>query len=179
MAKKQQQGEVAPIKATGRGGKYNFPSTVPPEDPDDVRAALSNCLRWYKQSVHPAKTDEEVQQRTIDFFEYCLENGERPTIEKYSLALGYTRKTLFDWEAGHTQSQFRSDIIKKAKEFIASYDAEMSIKGKLNPVLYIFRGKNYYGLKDQQDVVLTPNSPLQADTNPVDIAQKYNALPED
>lgn len=167
------------VKARGRGGKYNFPSAVPPENPDDVREALSSCLRWYKMSSNPVKTDDEAEQRTVEFFEYCLSNGERPTIEKYALALGYTRKTLFDWETGHTQSPRRSDIIKKAKEFIASYDAEMSIKGKLNPVLYIFRGKNYYGLKDQQDVVLTPNQPLSGGADPEDVAQKYAELPED
>lgn len=170
---------VTAIKATGRGGKYNFPNAVPPEDPDDVRQVLTECLKWYKQSMSPAKTDDEIEQRTIDFFEYCIDNGERPTVEKYSLALGYARTTINEWERGNNCSPRRMDIIKKAKEFLAAYDAGMSVNGKLNPVLYIFRGKNYYGLKDTQDVVLTPNSPLQADTNPIDIANKYDALPED
>ena len=26
--------------------------------------------------------------------------------------------------------------------------------------MYIFRAKNYFGMKDQQDIVLTPNTPL-------------------
>lgn len=167
------------VKKRGRGGKYNFPSTVEPEDPDDVRRVLSECLNWYKQGMKPAQTDDEVEQRTIDFFQYCIDNGERPTIEKYALALGYTRKTLFDWEVGNTQSKRRSDIIKKAKEFLASYDAAMSTQGKLNPVLYIFRGKNYYGMKDQQEITIEPKTGLVSDVSPDEIAGKYAELPSD
>ena len=36
----------------------------------------------------------------------------------------------------------------------------MVTEGKINPVVYIFRAKNYFGMKDQQEVVLTPNQPL-------------------
>ena len=32
--------------------------------------------------------------------------------------------------------------------------------GKLNPVTAIFLLKNNHGFRDQQDVVITPNSPL-------------------
>ena len=51
-------------------------------------------------------------------------------------------------------------MIKKAKEFIASFESEMVTEGKINPVVYIFRAKNYFGMKDQQDVVLKPETPL-------------------
>lgn len=30
----------------------------------------------------------------------------------------------------------------------------------INPVVYFFRAKNYFGMKDQQDVVIRPESPL-------------------
>ena len=36
-------------------------------------------------------------------------------------------------------------------------DAELAQEGKIQPVVYMFRAKNYYGMKDQQDVVVTPN----------------------
>ena len=57
-------------------------------------------------------------------------------------------------------SSVRMDLIKKAKGFIASFESEMVTEGKINPVVYIFRAKNYFGMKDQQEVVLTPNQPL-------------------
>ena len=55
----------------------------------------------------------------------------------------------------------------------------MVTEGKINPVVYIFRAKNYFGMKDQQDLVLTPNNPLGQDIPPEQIAEKYiEALPE-
>ena len=36
----------------------------------------------------------------------------------------------------------------------------MVTEGKINPVVYFFRAKNYFGMKDQQDVVIRPESPL-------------------
>jgi hypothetical protein len=63
-------------------------------------------------------------------------------------------------------------LIKKAKELLASFDAKMVQEGKINPVTYIFRAKNYFGLKDQQEYVLTPNNPLGDHTDPSDIQKR-------
>jgi hypothetical protein len=66
-------------------------------------------------------------------------------------------------------------MIKKAKELLASFDAQMVTEGKINPVVYIFRAKNYFGLQDKQEYVLTPNNPLGDITNPAEIQKKLEA----
>ena len=126
------------VKKRGRGGKYNFPSTVEPEDPDVVRAAMGSVLYWYRRGNEaPCNTDDEVQDRVDEYIFECYKTGQRMTVEKLALALGVTRETLHSWETGATQSKRRSDIIKKAKDTIASYDADMVTSGKMNPVPYI------------------------------------------
>lgn len=51
--------------------------------------------------------------------------------------------------------------------------------GKINPASGIFIGKNMFGYKDTQDVVVTPNNPLDNGASPTEIADKYRAaLPE-
>ena len=55
-------------------------------------------------------------------------------------------------------------------------DAELAQEGKIQPVVYMFRAKNYYGMKDQQDVVLTPNTNSDYQ-DPATIAAKYEELP--
>lgn len=167
------------VKSTGRGGKYNFPAAIPPENPEDVKEVLTNVLYWLETGLtNRPKTDDEVEQRTIEYFRRCAETGERPTVESYCLALGYARSTVFDWESGRKQSQRRADIIKSAKETIAAYDSGMVTAGKMSPIPYIFRAKNYYGMKDQQDLVLTPNNPLGDEKTAEDIANAYKQLPE-
>lgn len=167
-----------PIAKKPRGRNGHFPQMVD-ENPEDVRAVLSSCMRWYKRGENKCVTDDEVRQRTIEYFEYCLANNERPTVESYALALGHYRQRLNDWEHGIGASAERTDIIKKAKEFLAAYDAGMVTTGKMNPVPYIFRAKNYYGMRDQQDVVIEPKNPLGSEMSADEIAERYAALPED
>lgn len=165
--------------ARGRGGKYNFPSTVEPEDPEVVRAALGSVLYWRQRGLTDKPvTDDDVQARVDEFLSECWQTGQRMTVEKLALALGVSRDTLHAWERGETQSARRSDIIKNAKDCIASYDAEMVTSGKMNPVPYIFRAKNYYGMKDQQDIVIEPR-PGVTDENADEVGQKYAELPSE
>lgn len=162
------------VKKRGRGGKYNFPSTVEPEDPETVRAALGSVLYWYKRgNDKPVSTPEEVQQRVEEYILECYETGQRMTVEKLALAIGITRETLWKWEQANDR---RGNIIKKAKDTIASYDADMVTSGKLNPVPYIFRAKNYYGMKDQTDITIEPRQAI-TDQDAEQIAVKYQELP--
>lgn len=163
------------VKAKGRGGKYNFPSTVEPENPEDVRAALGSVLYWMKRGMdNKPESNDEIQDRVIEYITTCFDTGQRITVEKLALALGITRETLWKWEQ---INDARGNIIKKAKDAIASYDADMVTTGKLNPVPYIFRAKNYYGMKDQQDITIEPKQGI-TDTTAEEVAVKYAELPE-
>ena len=118
------------------------------------------------------KTDDECAERLNEYFTRLSETGEIPTVEKMCLALGTVRATVWEWEQGkigHT----RADMIKKAKEILSAMDAELVSSGKLPQISYIFRAKNFFGLKDQQEVVLTPNNPLGDTGDPEALKEKY------
>ena len=66
-----------------------------------------------------------------------------------------------------------SDWIKKAYNLMEVQWEDYMQNGKINPVSGIFLGKNNYGYRDQQEVVLTPNSPLGSDVASEDIEKKY------
>ena len=153
------------IKATGRGGKYNFPNAQLKkiEQDDDKRVfigkALHNILEVSRAFEEPPKSEEELCERLNWFFRTCEQTNQLPTVEKMCLALSMPRTTVFEWETGASPGlgPATTNIIKKAKNLIASLDAELAQEGKIQPVVYMFRAKNYYGMKDQQDVVVTPN----------------------
>lgn len=167
-------------KMYGRGGKYNWPQTVPPEKPEDVRRALSSVLNWgVNNKLNPPKTDEEAAERVDAFFYQCAERGERPTVEKLALALGVSRKTLWAWRTEQQGSAERHSLIQYAYNILAAFDAEIAIENKMQPVTYIFRAKNYYDMKDAADIVVTPNNPLGETQDPNVIAAKYQELPDD
>lgn len=140
---------------------------------EDIRRIGKNLLYWYNKPK--AVTDEEIAERLQEYFVRTLENGEMLTVEAMALALGYPRQTIWKWETGAEGSTpTRRDLIKKAKEILASFDAQMVQEGKVNPVTYIFRAKNYFGLKDQQEYVLTPSNPLGDHTDPTEIQKRLS-----
>ena len=70
-----------------------------------------------------------------------------------------------------------TEIIKKAKQILASMDAELAAEGKIQPVVYMFRSKNFYEMRDSQELVLTPNTQRLSDSDYQEIAEKYKQLP--
>lgn len=142
----------------GRGGTDNFHNRITGAKSEDISRCIRNCMTFYGLPI--VKSDEECRERLEWFFDTCGQTGQLPTVEKMVMSLGAVKSTVFNWENGDGCSQVRMNLIKKAKEFIASFESEMVTEGKINPVVYIFRAKNYFGMKDQQDVVLKPENPL-------------------
>ena len=186
MAKKTELKTQDNRPAYGKGGKYNFPNARMQliEQDDEKRAFVAKCIEnnlvFFNAGVQNKVTnDEELCERLNWFFSQCAETQQIPNVEKMSNALGYHRSTLNDWENGITPgfSSATKDIIKQAKQILASIDAELAQDGKTQPVVYMFRAKNFYGMKDQQDVVLTPNTGMEsADRDTIEA--KYKELPE-
>ena len=172
--------------AYGKGGKYNFPNARMQliEQDDEKRAFVAKCIEnnlvFFNAGVQSkVSNDEELCERLNWFFSQCAETQQIPNVEKMANAIGYHRSTLNDWENG-VQNGFSpatKDIIKQAKQILASIDAELAQDGKTQPVVYMFRAKNFYGMRDQQDVVVTPNTGMDA-ADKATIEAKYKELPE-
>ena len=127
-----------------------------------VRRSLENILDYFDREI--VENEEEGYIRTQEYIESCIARGLRPTVEGWALALGTTRASLGDWETGRRHGPLSADFVKKGKEIFAAFDADMVNQGRINPVTYIFRGKNYYGMKDQQDIVVTPKQEVDINT---------------
>lgn len=141
-----------------RGSKSASIAATTTAKKDEISQAIKESFQYFKRPI--VKSDEECAERLNDYFAQCCETGQIPTVEDMSLALGTTRFTVWDWENGRGCSSERSYMIKKAKEILAGIDAKLVSQGKIPQVTYIFRAKNFFGMKDQQEMVLTPNNPL-------------------
>ena len=88
---------------------------------------------------------------------------------------GYTYATMHDWETGKNQgfSSQTSHIVKKAKEYLKMFDAKLVVSGKVNPIVYFFRAKNYYGMQDKQEVEISSTNNQEHDMSAEDIARRY------
>jgi len=161
----------------GRGGKNNFPNAKSIISSEEDKALVSKLLNevMVEYNQTKVKNDEELAQRINDYFIRCATTGQIPTVEEMSMSTGYSQSTVWDWETGrnHGFSNLTSDIIKKAKDVLKTFDAKLVISGKLNFLAYCFRAKNYYGMTDKQEVVLTPNNPLGDVSDQKQLEERY------
>lgn len=139
--------------------------------PDEISKAIQHGFQYFKRPL--VKSDEECVDRINGYFSDCQVQGRLPTVEGMSLALGTVRQVVWQWEQGQGCSAARADIIKKAKQILATIDADLVASGKIPQVVYIFRSKNFYGMTDQQDIQVT-TAGTSADTySAEDIARRY------
>lgn len=106
-------------------------------------------------------------------FNFVSMNGEIPVWEGVCLATAYDVTTLNDIERGLMHKDY-ADIVKFAKRYVSMYDANMATKGKIPAQVYMFRSKNYYGMKDVQDVNVVPVNT----TTPKNVEEIIDQLPD-
>lgn len=156
--KKRELEEVKQGKPIKRGSKSASTEIHCKAPPDVLSDIISDIGRWFGSPK--VKSDEDCRQRLVAFFEYYAKTGGIPTVEKMALALGATPQTLWDWEVRKTKGSERAEMIKAAKIYLSAIDADLALLGYIDKVVYIFRAKNYYGLKDTQDVFIQAKDPL-------------------
>ena len=137
-------------------GDYGqMPPTVYEIEPNSTADILMKMKILYNQPR--AKTEEEISERlNWYFFHYCMNYQMKPTIDGCTLALGISRETFNNWEHGESGS-FKLDTAKKCKVLVKTFMEAATMEGKLNPIVWMFYGKNYFGMVDKQEMVLTPN----------------------
>ena len=160
--------ETKPRPKRGRGGTENFPSTAnkklerTPEGRAAIRRILSESLEaWGMTKV---TNDAELCERLGKYFQRCIEREIIPTVEEMWLYTGYHRDWAMDIYRGHSKgfSPETAVIIKKAREYLATFDGKAALTGEINPIVYFFRAKNYYGMVDKQEIEVAPSASDQS-----------------
>lgn len=144
---------------------------------DAIRRVGFNLLESFNKEK--ALTDEEIEDRIIEFFERCFNAGELPVFEEMAMSIGYDVNTILNWEKGVNCSARRSAIIQKAKALIASFEAKMVLEGNIKATPYIFRAKNFLGMRDEVAHVVQAANPLGQLESPDDIRKRLAASVED
>ena len=112
-----------------------------------------------KKIFHPNmafQSVEALQKDLEEFFDLCDRTNTVPTIVAIALYLGVNRDTIYA-HANNPNSPF-SDIFKNVISYCHMSMENGALVGKINPVTYIFLGKNYFGLRDDKNITVTPTS---------------------
>lgn len=181
----------------GKGSGNRHPKRVPREknvamlarDPRNVepgtnRAAIIFGKALYGLCKEPLDLadDEAVERRFFDFLDVCDEAELRPMMSGLAMALGVTPSQLSRIGQGDTSTLSTKltdksrHAVKKACEFMrVSWEINLQNE-KGNPVKWIVLGKNYYGIRDQTEQVVTHREDPLALASPEEVAQKYAAM---
>ena len=117
---------------------------------------------------------EEMERRFQRYLQKCAEWDMKIGNQAAYAAIGINKDVVYEWTNRQLGNPRRTEFIKKVQQFCAMYREGLMEDGKVNPVTGIFWQKNYDGMKDQQEVVLTPNtSPLGEQKDAEALKQKY------
>ena len=117
---------------------------------------------------------EEMERRFAFYLEMCAQWDMKVGNMAAYAAIGIDKDDAYEWTNRNMGNPTRTRFIKKVQKVCAMYREGLMEDGKVNPVTGIFWQKNYDGMKDQQEVVLTPNtSPLGEQKDAEALKQKY------
>lgn len=177
-AAKEQSTEIAkPKRKRNRPDLANFGQEY--IEPGDNARYLRNAMVAWDLPPIDISDPKQVEHRIQEYFEFCINQDAKPSVPGMGLWLGVDASTVARWRRGDYREDTHRQVIKKAMFVLESLWNDWMQSGKINPASGIFIGKNMFGYKDTQDVVVTPNNPLDNGASPTEIADKYrDALPE-
>lgn len=180
MKEKEQKEVVEVVEKRGRpkgtgGNKRPDMSWKGNENlqPGDMGRFIRHALASWDMPPVDISDPKQVEERLLWYFNSCVEDDVRPTVSGICRSLGIDRRTFYQWGQGETRSSTHTPLIKKAYDSMQEMWEDQMVTGKVNPVVGIFLGKNHFGFKDQQDVVLTPKNPLGDMRNEQEIRERY------
>lgn len=154
-----EQGKQAVVKRKRNRpdlANYGYENAKPGDNAASLRHAMASLALPKIDTSDPA----QVEQRINDYFEYCIANDRKPSMIGIANWVGVDATTINSWEREEYRTLTHSPIIKRAKAIMHEQWVDYMQNGKINPASGIFLGKNMFGYKDTQDVVVTPKNPL-------------------
>ncbi len=103
---------------------------------------------------------KKLEFESCEYFKLCDRYDIVPTVSNYCLYIGIHRDTFYD---NINKGLPPSDIFKRSLNTIQSYQEPAVLSGEIPAVPFIFTAKNYFGLKDNNDVTI--NQTLIAPTS--------------
>ena len=155
--------------------KFGEENTEPGDNSRYLRYAL---VSWDLPPID-ISDPKQVEHRIREYFQFCIDNDRKPNIKGLGNWLGVDDSTVRRWRTGEYREEEHRAVIKKAVDMLQEMWWDYGQNGKCNPASWIFIGKNAFGMRDETQVVVTPNTPF--DNLDADDAKErvLTALPEE
>lgn len=171
--------DTKPRQKAAAGNKPSDKSPIIQDHNPPLEVGYNTRRIMFMQAILPTEPLNhndvaEMERRFEHYLKLCAEWDMKIGNQAAYAAIGIDKGTAWEWENRSLGNPARTDFIKRVRQFCAMYREGLMEDGKVNPVTGIFWQKNYDGMKDQQEVVLTPNtSPLGEQKDAEALKQKY------
>lgn len=122
---------------------------------------------------------EDVKRRTIVYLRACEETGTFPSMLGLARSLGYTRRALAMWMQKKPRTE-TAQWLEMFSDTCADVLTQSALKNNANSIVSIFLSKSMYGLRETDELIITPNKSDRDDyEEPVDVAAikaRYNII---
>lgn len=129
---------------------------------------------FYKKAIigRPYKWSsvEELQKEIISFLDLCDKTSTIPTVTAMCTWLHCNRDTFYS-HVNNPNSPF-TDVLKNYLDLCHTSLENGAVDGKVNSVVYIFMGKNYWNMSDSKEIRVTADS----SSNQVDSQATMDAI---
>jgi hypothetical protein len=160
-------------------------------EPGDNSKYLTTALEV--QAIGKTKVNfrdaDMVRERITAYFTLMAERDQKPTMNGLSMALGVDPKTMREVrdnkpshraleKYGYTEngaSEEVKQLVRQACNIMSSLWEDYMQNGKINPASGIFLGKNFYGMRDEVEHVISPAHDPADDYSAEEIAKRYIA----
>lgn len=136
---------------------------MPQYEPGDMTRMISDAINLSSFGPIDVNDTPAVEERIKLYLSYCMEHDMKPSVESMALAFNTNRTQLWRWANGVecNVNEASRNTIKKGYSIMNQLLTQTMMDGRINPVSAIFLLKNNMNYRDQTDVVVTPNNPLQ------------------
>lgn len=170
--------DTKPRQKAAAGSKPSDKSPIIQDHNPDLPEGYNTRRIRFMQAILPTEPldrddVEEMERRFAFYLEMCAQWDMKVGNMAAYAAIGIDKADAYEWSNRNLGNPARTAFIKKVQKVCAMYREGLMEDGKVNPVTGIFWQKNYDGMKDQTEMVLTPNNPLGEQKDMKALEQKY------
>lgn len=156
----------------GKGERTKVMLTLP----GDNSKYLAHGMKMWDWGKPDMMNPTAVAERIEQYFQLCIDDDMKPSVEGLACAFNVHRKTIWEWatdRSGKTMPEESRELIRRAYSHLTLQMTNYMQNGKINPVAGIFLMKNNFEYEDRQQITMAPVNPLGAETPPEELQQKY------
>lgn len=148
--------------------------SVPEERRQQNTNYIVHTMRLSAMKPIDRRSAEQIQERTIEYMQACIDDCMKPNMVGYALALGTDRVGLQRMFTDRTINAGAYAEIDRGMTMIENIMIELMMDSKINPVTAIFLLKNHFSYKDASDVNIHAEQVERV--NPTELEDKYASV---